>query len=107
MSFRQGVQKVQYPSSCDKCGEPVVAKDDATMLEAIAYDKAFLVFGAHRRHILCSPSRAQFIVHDDFEETIDERQAFDKRFLPAPMRKSREELWTSAWMILQKDGESD
>tara|TARA_B100001564_G_scaffold354132_1_gene364170 strand:+ start:259 stop:564 length:306 start_codon:yes stop_codon:yes gene_type:complete len=101
------MEAVSYPSPCDKCGEDVEVKEDATMLEAIAYDKAFLVFGAKRRHILCSPSRAQFIVHDDFEETIDERQAYDKRCLPAPMRKSREALWTSAWEILQKDGESD
>ena len=107
MIYRQGVQKVQYSSSCDMCGEPVDAKDDATMLEAIAYDKAFLVFGAKRRHILCSPSRAQYIVHEDFVEMVDGRQAFDKRCLPAPMRKSREALWTSAWEILQKDEESD
>ena len=59
------MEKVSYPSPCDKCGEDVEAREDATMLEAIAYDKAFLVFGAKRRHILCSPSRAQFIVHEE------------------------------------------
>ena len=100
------MEKVSYPSPCDKCGEDVEPWEDATMLEAIAYNKAFLVFGVKRRHILCSPSRAQFIVHEDFEEIIDDRQAFDKRCLPEPMRKSREALWTSAWVILQNE-ESD
>ena len=100
------MEAVSYPSPCDKCGEDVEAREDATMLEAIAYDKAFLIFGAKRRHILCSPSRAQFIVHDDFEETFDYRREYDKRLLPTPMRKSKEALWTSAWEILQNE-ESD
>jgi len=97
------MENLTYPSPCDKCGENVDSYEDATMLEAIAYGTAPLVFGHQRRHILCSPSRAQYIVHEDFEETIDDRQAFDKRCLPEEMRKQREELWTSAWETLQKE----
>jgi hypothetical protein len=92
--------------NCDVCDKPVERTDDTTMLESLVYaesvSSAFLLV-SNARHILCSPSRAQYIVHEDFVETIDERVSFDKRCLPAPMRKSRETLWTAAWEALQKE----
>ena len=89
--------------NCDVCGLPVNRKDDATMLESLVYDRSALVMFSNPRHIQCSPSRAQYIVHENFAEMIDSRQSFDKRCLPEEMRRTREVRWTSAWETLQNE----
>ena len=89
--------------NCDICGEIVDRRDDATHLEAVAYKVNSGVLVSRPRHIRCSPSRAQYIVHDCFSPVEDNRQAYDKRCLPDDMRKSREVLYTSAWETLQNE----
>ena len=92
--------------NCDICGEIVSRKEDATMLEALVYKRPLTIFLASARHIRCSPSRAQYIAHEKFDTIIDQRAAYDKRCLPAPMREAGETLWTKAWEKLQDDEES-
>jgi len=91
--------------NCDMCGEIVSHKEDATVLEALVYKRPSTIFLASARHIRCSPSRAQYIVHEKFDSIIDHREAYDKRCLPAPMREAGETLWTAAWEKLQEDRE--
>ena len=91
--------------NCDMCGGIVSHKEDATILESLVYKRPITIFLASARHIRCSPSRAQYIVHEKFDAIIDQRQAYDKRCLPAPMREAGETLWTKAWEKLQDDEE--
>jgi hypothetical protein len=91
--------------NCDMCGEIVSYKEDATILEALVYKRPITIFLAAARHIRCSPSRAQYIVHENFDAIIDQRAAYDKRCLPAHMREAGETLWTKAWEKLQDDEE--
>ena len=89
--------------NCDMCGEIVSHKEDATILEALVYKRPITIFLASARHIRCSPSRAQYIMHENFDAIIDQRAAYDKRCLPAHMREAGETLWTKAWEKLQED----
>mgnify|MGYP003645158130 CR=1 FL=1 len=88
---------------CDVCEKKVEYKDDASVIEAIAYDKPAAAFISNPRHINCSPSRAQYIVHEDFGPIVDERESYDKRLLPEAMRRKREQLYTDAFVILQNE----
>ena len=90
---------------CDVCKEEVVRKDDATHIEAIATNSLAVVFLGYPRHIRCSPSRAQHIVHEDFEPVVDDRQAYDKRLLPESKQKLWDKKWTDAWVSLQNESE--
>jgi hypothetical protein len=90
---------------CDICDCHVLHTEDSTVLDAIAYGSAVTVFINNPRHIRCSPSRAQYIMHDDFEAIVDDRQAFDKRLLPEEMRVKRENIYTDAWVKLQAEGD--
>ena len=87
--------------TCDKCGETVDFNEDATVLESVVYNTPGSILINSPRHLLCSPSRSQYIVHEDFEDVIDRRESFDKRLLPDYMRKRNETKWTDAWIRLQ------
>jgi hypothetical protein len=91
---------------CDVCKEEVEYKDDASILEAIATDRAAVAFFGSPRHIRCSPSRAQYIVHEDFAPMVDDRESFDKRLIPEYMQRKNEKMWTDAFVILQKEERS-
>lgn len=88
---------------CDKCGKPVLHNEDATVLAAIAQRVPFLVLVYAPRHILCSPSRAQYIVHDGFPPVVDDRPEYDKRLLPKKERELSEAAFTEAWIYMQED----
>ena len=88
---------------CDVCNNEVEYKDDASILGAIATDRAAVAFFSSPRHIRCSPSRAQYIVHEDFAPMVDHREAFDKRQYPDDVRQKNEKMWTDAFVILQKE----
>ena len=88
--------------NCDICGESVLLKEDATHLESIVF-KSAVVLVSNPRHILCSPSRGQYVVHEDFEEVLDRREAYSKWMLPENMRLKREKQWTDAWVQLQNE----
>ena len=88
--------------NCDVCGEGVQPKEDATHLESIVF-KSAVVLISNPRHILCSPSRGQYVVHEDFEEVLEHREAYSKWTLPDKMRIKREKKWTDAWVRLQNE----
>ena len=99
---------------CDKCKKEVDPRDDAVRISAIAWNEPeTLIFGG-ARHIKCSPSRAQHIVHPDFPPVFDDRYAFDKRQWTDPdhpvyerrgpdFGKECEERYTKAWVQLQDE----
>ena len=89
--------------NCDVCGESVIPKEDVTHLEAIVNNNAGIVLISGARHILCSPSRGQYVVHEDFEEVLEHREAYSKWTLPDKMRIKREKKWTDAWVRLQNE----
>lgn len=92
-------------ATCDKCGESVERKEDVTWLEAIAKNTpAILMY--HARHINCSPSRAQYIMHDDFDPYgYDYRAEYDKRRKSKETVERLEKMWTDAWVRLQETEE--
>jgi hypothetical protein len=89
---------------CDKCNKPVIPCEDATVLASVLISDPIFFFFCQPRHIRCSPSRAQYIVHPDFEPVIDDRPKWDKRLLPEEVRKDREEEHTKAWLITREIG---
>ena len=92
---------IEAQTTCDKCGESVQASEDVTWLEAIAKKNASIMLH-HARHILCSPSRAQYIVHDDYDAYgHDYREDYDKRLKPKETVDRLEKMWTDAWVQLQ------
>lgn len=91
---------------CDACKKEVSHTEDATVLESIAFKSPAMVFTNSPRHIRCSPSRAQYIMHENFEPVVDNRASWDKRILPENMRETREKIWTDAWVELMTEGGS-
>ena len=89
--------------TCDKCDKPVSSNEDITYLDAIAFEDPSRIISALPRHILCSPSRAQYIVHEDFPEVVEKRPRYDKFEVDSTTRISREKIYTEAWIKLQKE----
>ena len=96
---------------CHECGELIEGKWDSQVylgMETGELDKS----GIHRwliydKHIKCSPSRAQRIVHPKFPRVIDARQQFDWRpeadnTWTDEMRVKYKKLYTDSWVSLQK-----
>ena len=90
-------------SKCDTCGRPVVHKDDITVVAGIAFKSPSTALFHAPRHILCSPSRAQVIVHRLFAPVIDTRPQYDKRLMEDEDRLQMEKTWTDAWVKLQEE----
>ena len=96
---------------CHTCGELIEGKWDSQVylgMETGELDKS----GIHRwliydKHIRCSPSRAQRIVHEKFPVVIDEREQYDWRpeadnSWTNEMRAKYKKLYTEAWVKLQE-----
>ena len=95
---------------CYECGELIEGKWDSQVylgMETGELSKS----GIHRwliydKHIKCSPSRAQRIVHPRYPTVVDERPQFDWRRDDGPwddeMRKKYKKLYTDSWVRLQK-----
>jgi len=96
---------------CHECGKLIEGKWDSQVylgMETGELDKS----GIHRwliydKHIKCSPSRAQRIVHPKFPCVIDARQQFDWRpeadnTWTDEMRVKYKKLYTDSWVSLQK-----
>jgi hypothetical protein len=90
------------------------AREDAVRVSAIAWNEPETLLFAGARHIRCSPSRAQHIVHPDFEPVVDDRYIFDKRLWTDPDHpvclkhgpdyvKECERRYTEAWVQLQDE----
>ena len=87
---------------CDVCNLEVNPKEDATFLDAIFSGVNLTIFLNTARHIRCSPSRVQYIVHPDFgEKVVDDRESYDKRKKPAEIVRDHELKMTGAWCLLQ------
>lgn len=86
---------------CDKCGQEVSNWDDIIAMEAIIYGEPFGLFVFAARHIRCSPSRAQYIVHPDFTQVVDDRPEYDKRLRDPGEVAELEAAWTAAWVEAQ------
>lgn len=96
---------------CEVCGETIEGKWDSQVylgVETGELDKS----GIHRwliydKHIKCSPSRAQRIVHPEYPAVVDERPQFDWRpeadnSWTDEMRNKWKKVYTDAWVSLQE-----
>ncbi len=96
---------------CHECGELIEGKWDSQVylgMETGELDKS----GIHRwliydKHIKCSPSRAQRIVHSKYPTVIDKRPQFDWRpeadnAWTDEMRSKWKKVYTEAWVRLQE-----
>jgi hypothetical protein len=96
---------------CEVCGEIIQGKWDSQVylgMETGELDKS----GIHRwliydKHIKCSPSRAQRIVHSKYPTVIDKRPQFDWRpeadnAWTDEMRSKWKKVYTEAWVRLQE-----
>jgi hypothetical protein len=92
--------------TCDKCDCEVTVQNCSITMHCIAWDEPYAGLLSRRRCIRCSPSRAQHIVHPDFEPVVDDRSQFDKRnpevFPTEEKRMEWEKRWTAAWLICQQ-----
>ena len=99
---------------CDKCKKDVDPRDDAVRVSAIAWNEPETLLFGGARHVQCSPSRAQHIVHPDFPRVFDDRYSFDKRQWTdsdhpvyqnhgPDFAKECEDRYTKAWVQLQDE----
>tara|TARA_Y100000310_G_C20354660_1_gene656047 strand:+ start:275 stop:643 length:369 start_codon:yes stop_codon:yes gene_type:complete len=103
---------------CYQCKKETDDWDDATKLHAIAWNEPLTVFLYKKKCIRCSPSRAQHIVHPDFEPVADDRPMFDKRLWSDPENAAHkkygpnfatecEDRYTNAWLELREECEEE
>jgi len=85
--------------NCDKCGKEVLAKDDATFLESYVMNDPMIILVNYPRHILCSPSNAQYILDLN---VVDDRPEYDKRLKDKKYVVEQEKLHTDAYHKLQQ-----
>jgi hypothetical protein len=94
-----------YPTDCAGCGKPIEGAWDSQIELGVETgeiaDKASNRLFIYDKHIRCSPSRAQRIVHPDFPPVVEEREAFDQRLWPEDRREKFRVLYTEAWVRLQ------
>lgn len=83
---------------CDKCELPVLPYEDATIFDALLYNLPAMIM-SRPRHILCSPSRAQYILDLNVVET---RPEYDKRLKDPIYVQENEKLYTEIYHELQK-----
>jgi hypothetical protein len=77
-------------SKCEVCNKPIKGKWDSQVY----------------KHIKCSPSRAQRIIHPAFPPVVDSRSQFDMRrgdnVWTNEMREKWIKVYTEAWVRLQE-----
>ena len=96
---------------CHECGKLIEGKWDSQVylgMETGELDKS----GIHRwliydKHIKCSPSRAQRIVHPKYPKVIDDRPQYDWRpeannAWTDEKRNEFRKLYTDSWVSLQE-----
>ena len=104
-----------YPVDCQVCNKPLQMWESAIELSILTGESVgnpdFHRVVKFDKHIRCSPSRSQRIVHDDFPTVIDKRPTFDWRRddngWTDKMREHFKELYTTAWVRLQLDHNPD
>jgi hypothetical protein len=96
---------MENKKNCYVCKEPIIGEWDSQIClgietgELVSKHCKYLLFD---KHIKCSPSRSQHIVHKDFPSVVDDREQFDKRLQDDEKRNKLEEKYTQAWVRLQK-----
>jgi len=99
-----------YPVDCQECGEPIEGDWESQIALGIETgelsDRPSNRLFIYDKHIRCSPSRAQRIVHPQFPPVIDERSRYDWRpeadnAWTDEDRKKYKRLYTKAWVRLQ------
>tara|TARA_R100000458_G_C8166907_1_gene168833 strand:+ start:283 stop:684 length:402 start_codon:yes stop_codon:yes gene_type:complete len=99
-----------YPNDCHKCGKPIRGEWESQIALAIETgeieDKPSHRLFIYDKHIRCSPSRSQRIVHPRFPTVIDDRPQFDWRpeannHWTDEMRSHWKKVYTEAWERLQ------
>jgi len=96
---------------CEVCGEIIEGKWDSQVYLGMETGE-LSTDSIHRwliydKHIKCSPSRAQRIVHPRYPTVVDERPQFDWRpeannAWTDQKRNEYRELYTDAWVRLQE-----
>jgi hypothetical protein len=96
---------------CEVCGEIIEGKWDSQVYLGMETGE-LSTDSIHRwliydKHIKCSPSRAQRIVHPKYPTVVDERPQFDWRpeannAWTDQKRNEFRELYTDAWVRLQE-----
>jgi hypothetical protein len=99
-----------YPIDCQECGKPIEGDWESQIALGIETgelsnrpsNRLFI----YDKHIRCSPSRAQRIVHDKFPPVVDERPRYDWRpeadnAWTDEDRKKYKKIYTRAWLNLQ------
>jgi len=99
-----------YPNDCVVCDKPIEGEWESAIALGIETGELSDTNANHMliydKHIRCSPSRAQRIVHDKFPPVIDERPQFDWRpeadnTWTDEGRKKYKKIYTRAWLNLQ------
>jgi hypothetical protein len=100
-----------YDIECQECGKLIEGKWNSQVYLGMETGE-LSPSGIHRwliydKHIRCSPSRAQRIVHPRYPTVIDDRPKFDWRpeadnAWTDEMRNEYRELYTDAWVRLQE-----
>jgi hypothetical protein len=96
---------------CEVCGEIIEGKWDSQVYLGMETGE-LSASGIHRwliydKHIKCSPSRAQRIVHSRYPKVVDGRDQFDWRpeadnDWTDEMRVKWKKIYTEAWVKLQE-----
>ena len=96
---------MKEPNNCSVCNTPVDKLDSAIELGIETGElkgnkpNRFVV---RDKHIRCSPSSAQRIVHPRFPPVVDERPQFDiRRWEDSEKRAHFIKLYTDAWVRVQ------
>ena len=99
-----------YPVDCQECNKPIEGEWESQIALGIETgelsDRPSNRLFIYDKHIRCSPSRAQRIVHKQFPPVIDERPQYDWRpeadnTWTDEMRAKYKKLYTKAWVRLQ------
>ena len=98
-------------TDCHVCSKPIEGEWDSQVYLGMQTGE-LSSSGLHRwliydKHIKCSPSRAQRIVHPRFPTVIDDRPQFDWRpeadnAWTDEMRSKWKKIYTEAWVLLQE-----
>ena len=92
---------------CDRCGQSVKKSENVVELQILIPHKSPLKYLTKARHIRCSPSSAQWIIHEDFELVIDNRPKYTKDQYPSWKRQIFEDIYTEAWLELIENTKED
>tara|TARA_A100001201_G_scaffold83494_1_gene74052 strand:- start:1717 stop:2046 length:330 start_codon:yes stop_codon:yes gene_type:complete len=95
-------------NKCYVCNKQVEKHESALRLGVLAGEFPSKVtlnnlkfLGYVDKHIACSPSRAQHIVHPEFPPVKDERVQYNKDFWDRSECSKYQSLYTNAWVVLQ------